>query len=179
MIMATDPVCGMHVDEKSAVYKKNRGGQTYYFCSEKCLKQFEQPEIEYKKLKQITLFSSVLAAITLVLTYFPLLPLLPNNVWLFVFATPVQFIGGWRFYKGTLDALKAKSANMDTLIALGTSAAWLYSTLATFLPQTFKGEPYFDTSAVIIALILIGKLLEEIAKGKASESLRKLLDLQP
>ncbi|MBI4167614.1 MAG: heavy metal translocating P-type ATPase [Candidatus Aenigmarchaeota archaeon] len=177
--MATDPVCGMHVDEKNAVYKKEKDGQTYYFCSEKCLKEFEQPEIEYEKLKQITLFSSVLAIITLLLTYFPLLPLLPNNVWLFIFATPVQFIGGWRFYKGTLDALNAKSANMDTLIALGTSAAWLYSALATFLPQTFKGEPYFDTSAVIIALILVGKLLEEIAKGKASESLRKLIDLRP
>ncbi len=177
--MATDPVCGMHVDEKSAVYKKEKDGQTFYFCSERCLKEFEQPEIEYRKLKQITIFSIILSSITLVLTYFPVLPILPNNIWLFIFATPVQFIGGWRFYKGMWDALRSKSANMDTLIAVGTSAAWLYSTLVTFLPQIFKGEPYFDTSAVIISLILIGKLLEEIAKGKASESLKKLLDLRP
>ncbi|MBI4177080.1 MAG: heavy metal translocating P-type ATPase [Candidatus Aenigmarchaeota archaeon] len=177
--MATDPVCGMHVDEKNAVFRKEKNGETFYFCSEKCLKEFEQPEIEYKNLKRITLFSVVLASVTLVLTYFPALPTLPNNVWLFIFATPVQFIGGWKFYKGAWDASRAKTANMDTLIALGTSAAWLYSTLVIILPQTFKGEAYFDTSAVIIALILVGKLLEEIAKGRASESLRKLMDLRP
>ncbi|MBI2085606.1 MAG: heavy metal translocating P-type ATPase [Candidatus Aenigmarchaeota archaeon] len=177
--MATDPVCGMHVDEKNAVYKKEKDGQIFYFCSEKCLKEFEQPEVEYKKLKQMTVFSAVFSFIALFLTYFPVLPVLPNNIWLFIFATPVQFIAGRTFYKGAWDAIKAKTANMDTLIALGTSAAWLYSTLLIFLPQTFKGEVYFDTSAVIISLILIGKLLEEIAKGKASESLRKLLDLMP
>ncbi|MBI3413104.1 MAG: heavy metal translocating P-type ATPase [Candidatus Aenigmarchaeota archaeon] len=177
--MAMDPVCGMHVDEKNAVYKKEKDGQTFYFCSERCLKEFEQPEIEYRNLKRTTLFSSVLAGMALVLTYFPVLPVLPNNFWLFIFATPVQFIGGWRFYKGMWDALKAKSANMDTLIATGTSAAWLYSVFVVFLPQIFVGEAYFDTSAAIIALILVGKLLEEMAKGKASESLRKLLDLRP
>ncbi|MBI1972316.1 MAG: heavy metal translocating P-type ATPase [Candidatus Aenigmarchaeota archaeon] len=177
--MATDPVCGMYVDEKNAVYKREKNGETFYFCSEKCLKEFEQPEVEYNKLKRVTAFSIVLSAATLVLTYFPLLPVLPNNAWLFILSTPVQFIGGWRFYKGAFDALKAKTANMDTLIALGTSAAWLYSTLVIFLPQAFRGEVYFDTSAIIIALILVGKLLEEMAKGRASESLRKLLDLRP
>ncbi len=177
--MATDPVCGMQVDEKNAVYKKEKDGQTFYFCSEKCLKEFEHPEVEYKKLKQMTVFSAVFSSMALFFTYFPVLPFLPNNIWLFIFATPVQFIAGRTFYRGTWDAVKAKTANMDTLISLGTSAAWLYSTLIIFLPQTFKGDVYFDTSAVIISLILIGKLLEEIAKGKASESLRKLLDLMP
>jgi Cu+-exporting ATPase len=69
---------------------------------------------------------------------------------------------------------------MDTLIAIGTSAAWIYSTAVTFMPGLFpSGKVYYDTAALIISLILIGKLLEDIAKGKASEAVRKLMDLQP
>ncbi|TAL46998.1 heavy metal translocating P-type ATPase [archaeon] len=177
--MARDPVCGMYVDEKKAVYKTVKDGDTYYFCSERCLKQFLEPEKAMRNLKILVVFSTVLAALSLIFTYYPVLPLLPMNIWLFIFATPVQFIAGWRFYKGTWDALKAKTANMDTLIAVGTTAAWVYSTLVTFVPQVFTGETYFDTSTVIIALILVGKIFEEIAKGRASQSLRKLMDLRP
>jgi Cu+-exporting ATPase len=61
-------------------------------------------------------------------------PILPESQ-LFFFATPVQFIGGWRFYKGTLDAIRARQANMDSLIAIGTSAAWAYNTFYTFFSQ--------------------------------------------
>ncbi len=69
---------------------------------------------------------------------------------------------------------------MDTLIAVGTSAAWIYSTIVTFMPSIFPGgKVYFDTAALIISLILVGKLLEDIAKGKASEAVRKLMELQP
>ncbi|MEM3004756.1 MAG: copper-translocating P-type ATPase, partial [Candidatus Bathyarchaeia archaeon] len=94
--------------------------------------------------------------------------------------TPVQFIAGWRYYKGAWDAVQNRSANMDTLIAVGTSAAWIYSTVVTFAPSIFpEGEVYFDTSAVIITLILLGRLFEDIAKGKASEAIRKLMELQP
>src|SRR5438445_7830805 len=109
--------------------------------------------------------------------------MLPPTVAVFLLATPVQFGPGLRFYRGTLDAIRNKSANMDVLIAMGTSAAWGYSTAVVV--ALILGAPgvdpstYYDTGAVIIALILLGKYFEEIAKGRASEALRKLMDLQP
>jgi Cu+-exporting ATPase len=110
-------------------------------------------------------------------------PVLSNWYLLFILATPVQFWAGLRFYKSAFSALKHFSTNMNTLIAVGTSAAYLYSATATFFPDIFrKGglEPhiYFDTSAVIITLILLGRLLEARAKGRTSEAIRKLMGLQ-
>src|SRR6266705_4899980 len=86
-------------------------------------------------------------------------------------------------FRGFFDAIRNKSANMDVLIAIGTSAAWAYSAVVTFLP--LLGVPladkgtYYDTAAVIIGLILLGKYFEEIAKGKAGDAIRKLMDLAP
>lgn len=177
--MAKDPICGMYVDEKRGITRVVRG-RTYYFCSESCAREFERPEIELRKLKYITAFSLTLGALTFLFSFVHVLPILPNNVWLFLLATPVQFIAGWRFYKGTFDALKRFSTNMDTLIATGTSAAWIYSTIVTFFPAVFITEKvYFDTAALIIALILTGNLLESIAKGRTGEAVRKLMELQP
>ncbi|MDG6980855.1 MAG: copper-translocating P-type ATPase, partial [Nitrososphaerota archaeon] len=82
---------------------------------------------------------------------------------------------GWRFYRGTYDAIRMRTSNMDVLIAVGTSAAFFYSAINLGNP----GAWYFDTATVIIALILVGKLLEEFVRGKASDSVRKLLALQP
>jgi len=185
--MAKDPVCGMYVDEESPPFKKKIRGRMYYFCSETCLRTFEQPEIELRNLKYLVAFSLVLSFLTLGFTWFDVLPFLKQPQWLFLLATPVQFVAGWRYYKGAWDALKAKTANMDTLIAVGTTTAWLYSTVVTLqitfpgtFPEIFPAEElYFDTAALIVALILLGKLLEEIAKGRASEAVRKLMDLQP
>jgi len=96
---------------------------------------------------------------------------------LWVLATPVQFIAGWQFYKGMWAALKNKSANMDTLIAVGTSAAYFYSVYAVlFAPGN---NQYFEVSAVLITLVIMGKLLELIAKGKTSEAIKKLIGLSP
>ncbi|MGQ9639981.1 MAG: heavy metal translocating P-type ATPase [Candidatus Bathyarchaeia archaeon] len=178
--MAKDPVCGMYVDEKTSILKAEVHGTTYYFCSESCLRTFLKPEVELRKLKILVAFSLGLAVPTLTFTYFPILPYLPNSVWLFLLATPVQFIAGSRYYRGAWDAIQSRSANMDILIVVGTSAAWLYSTIVTFAPSVFPtGEVYYDTSAVIIALILLGRLFEDLAKGKASEAIRRLMDLQP
>jgi Cu+-exporting ATPase len=95
-------------------------------------------------------------------------------------ATPVQFWVGWRFYRGLWDGIKAKASNMDTLIAIGTSAAYLYSATVTLIPNFFPFKSvYFETAAVIITLILVGRLLETKTKEKASSAVRKLLDLQP
>jgi len=175
--MVVDPVCGMHVDEKKAIFKKDVDGKTIYFCSGTCIKTFEAPERELKKLRFYVIMSAIISVPVVVLSFFYKLPY--NNLLLLILATPVQFVAGWRFYKGMWDGLKAGSANMDTLIATGTTAAWFYSALVAFFPNVFTGETYFDASVIIIALVLLGKFLEEIAKGKAAESIKKLMGLQP
>ncbi len=101
------------------------------------------------------------------------------KLFMFVFASIVQFWGGLQFYRGAWIALRNKSATMDSLIALGTSAAYGFSVLTIFFPESFDGSMYFDTSAVIITFILLGKWLESIVKGKASEAIKKLIGLQP
>ena len=102
-----------------------------------------------------------------------------GNLILFIVATPVQFIIGYQFYSGTYKALRNKRANMDTLIAVGTSAAYFYSVAVTFFPSSFiTNAVYFDTSTMIIALILFGKYLEAKAKSRTSEAIRRLIDLQ-
>src|SRR3989338_1426642 len=95
---------------------------------------------------------------------------------LFLLATPVQFWAGKQFYQGTLSGLKVDSANMDTLIALGTSAAYFYSVASLF---GLVKENYFEIAAVLITFVLLGKYLEAIAKGRASEAIKKLMGLNP
>jgi Cu+-exporting ATPase len=102
----------------------------------------------------------------------------------FLLATPVQFWVGWQFYVGFWKATKHKTSDMNTLIAVGTSAAYLYSLIVTFVPHRImvKGlmmDVYFDTSAAIVVLILLGRFLEARAKGKTSEAIKKLIGLQP
>ncbi len=183
--MAVDPVCGMYVDEATTSLKAVVRGRTYYFCSESCMKTFLAPEQEMKRLERDLIVSFGLGIPALLLSLpmlagFMIISIEVSNLILFLLATPVQFWPGRRFYLGTRDAIRNRSANMDVLIAMGTTAAWLYSTLVTVLPWAFADRStYFDTAAIIIALILLGKYFEEIAKGRASEALRKLMDLQP
>ncbi|MDO8825663.1 cation-translocating P-type ATPase [Methylophaga sp.] len=109
-------------------------------------------------------------------------PSLLMNAWFqMALATPVQFIIGWQFYRGSYFALKNRSANMDVLVALGTSAAYFYSVWLTFSYGAMAAHDglYFETSAVLITLILLGKWFEARAKGHTSEAIRKLLKLQP
>jgi P-type Cu+ transporter len=178
--MAKDPVCGMFVDERTASITRTIRGTKWYFCSETCANTFEKPEIELKRLKRLVVVGVVFTIPIVLFTYLMLLPMNLNNYLLFLLETPVQFIVGWRFYRGALDSLKNRMGNMDLLIAIGTTAAWGYSSIIAFLPSLFPaGGVYFDTAAVIITLILLGNLLEHISKGRASEAVRKLLDLQP
>jgi len=195
--MAKDIICGMYVDETKTPFKAERRGTTYYFCSQNCLDEFLKPEVEFRHLKVMTAFALTFGVLTAFLEYaYP--PLigstdwnltilgLPNYVWLFLLATPVQFIPGWRFYKGTRDAIRARQANMDSVIAIGTTAAWAYSALIAFFrgffPQVLVAtgtEVYFTETGLIIGFILLGRAIEHVVKGKASEAVRKLLDLQP
>jgi Cu+-exporting ATPase len=145
-------------------------------------------EKEYKKLK--TKFVVGLALGLLVFLgssrhWFPWIPSFLGNFYvLWILATPVQFWIGWQFYKGAWGAFKHRNADMNTLIAVGTSAAYLYSVVATLFPSFFeaggiKPEVYFDTSALIIVLIIMGRLLEARAKGQTSEAIKKLMGLRP
>ncbi|NKB17771.1 MAG: copper-translocating P-type ATPase [Pseudanabaena sp. CRU_2_10] len=108
-----------------------------------------------------------------------------HNSWVqLVLATPIQLWCGSSFYIGTWKAFKHHTATMDTLIALGTGAAFLYSIAVTFNPSFFitqglKPEVYYEAAVIVIALILLGKLLENRAKGETSEAIRKLMGLQP
>ena len=181
MTTARDPVCGMYVDEEHAAFKVERGGKTYYFCSEGCMLTFQQPDRELKKLRTLALFSFAFGLATFTVMFFGIgLSFLPMEWLALLLATPVQFWAGWRYYRGAWGALKAQTANMDTLIAIGTTAAYGYSAFVVLLPSLAPSRDlYFDVAALILALILVGKYLEEVARGRASEAVRKLLDLQP
>jgi len=145
-------------------------------------------EKEYKKLK-LKFFIGLALGILIFLgsspRWFPWIPDFLNNFFvLWALATPVQFWIGWQFYRGAWNALRHRNAEMNTLIAVGTTAAYLYSVAATIFPSFFKAggvmpEVYFDTSAAIIVLILLGRLLEARAKGQTSEAIKKLAGLQP
>ena len=181
----------MFVEEKPDAIQYNKDGRVYYFCSKQCLNEFTQPEKELRKLKRYVAISIALTIPIVVLSLPHMFPaqfghLLPmeimnyTNYVMLALATPLQFWIGWRFYRGLWDGIKAKASNMDTLIAIGTTAAYLYSAVVTIAPGYFPFESvYFETAAIIITLILIGRLLETRTKEKASDAVRKLLDLQP
>jgi P-type Cu+ transporter len=114
----------------------------------------------------------------------PFIPMWLHDPWLqLVLTAPVLFWAGSGFYINAWKALKRHTATMDTLVAIGTGAAYLYSLFPTFLPQWFirqglKPDVYFEAASVIIALLLLGRLLENRAKGQTSEAIRKLMGLQ-
>jgi P-type Cu+ transporter len=117
-------------------------------------------------------------------TFFPWVPAwLQNPYVLLVLATPVQFWVGWQFYQGCWSALKHKTTDMNTLIAIGTSAAYGYSVVVTLVPEWFTRlgmgtHVYYDTAVMIITLIILGRLLEARARGRTSEAMRKLMGLR-
>jgi Cu+-exporting ATPase len=148
-------------------------------------------EAEYRKLKGKFITGVILVVPLFLLAYWEMLGLssLFNlsreiNFTLQLFLqTPIQFWVGWQFYAGAWKTAKHRSTDMNTLIAVGTSAAYLYSVLAIFLPGVFSAqglaaEVYFDTAGAIIVLILLGRVLEARAKGQTSEAIKKLIGLQ-
>ncbi|MDD5651601.1 MAG: heavy metal translocating P-type ATPase [Candidatus Nanoarchaeia archaeon] len=100
-----------------------------------------------------------------------------KNYILLILATPVQFIAGWGIYRSAFGALKNKTANMDTLVALGTSAAYFYS-LYLIILDPLKDQ-YFEASAILITFVILGRYLEVVTKGKTSEAIQKLMNLSP
>jgi len=145
-------------------------------------------EKQLKTLKRKLIIGGVLSIFIFLGSFpqwFTFVPEILNNNWvLLLLTTPVQFWVGWQFYSGLKLVVKYRTADMNTLIAIGTLAAYFYSMAVTVFPAFFsKGgitpELYFDTSAIIIVLILLGKYFEVLMKGRASEAIKKLIGLQP
>ena len=152
---------------------------------------------EIAALKRKTALAGVVGAVIMALMYVPLNTLALSqfqlNLILWIMATPVQFWAGAQFYRSAWGALKHRTCNMNTLVVVGTSVAYAYSTAATFFADFFSQAQllhahsvfghatgtYFDASAIIIALILLGRLLEARAKGRTSEAIRKLMGMRP
>ena len=139
----------------------------------------ELREKEIKSLKTSFIISAILSIPLFSAMFFHMagnMNILTNGYFQLLLATPVQFIIGYRFYKGAYHSLRGGGANMDVLVSMGTSAAYFYS-----LYNLIRGvhEYYFEASAVVITLVLLGKTFEAIAKGKTSEAIKKLMGLQP
>ncbi len=143
---------------------------------------------EYRTLKLRFISGIILAVIIFIGSMRRLFPWVPgflNDFYvLWALATPVQFLIGWPFLRGAWISFLHRAADMNTLVAVGTLSAYVYSVVATLFPALFRRAGiapavYFDTSAFIIALILFGRLLEARAKGRTSEAIRRLAGLQP
>ncbi len=137
---------------------------------------------EIRNIRNRFILAAVLAGTIMALMWTP--DFLGKSYLLWALATPVQFWAGLRFYRGAWGALRHRTADMNTLIAVGTSAAYFYSVVAVLAPGLFatagrSADVYFDTAAMIIALILLGRFLEARARGQTSEAIKKLVGMQP
>ena len=150
----------------------------------------EARERELSEIRNKLIVSAVLSGLVMIGSFQDMLPfitLLPRQtMWyiLFLLATPVQFWAGRHFYQNAWASIKHGSTNMNTLVVVGTSAAYGYSVVLTFFPAVFgrhaaHSGAYYDTAAMIITLILFGKYLEARAKSRAGEAIKKLMGLQP
>lgn len=149
-------------------------------------------ETRYRALRLKVILGALLTVPIMALMYWDRLglmsvahiPMQTGFILQLILVIPIQFWIGWPFYSGAISAARHRTTNMNTLIAVGTSAAFIYSVIATFVPEMFALEGYtldvyYDTSASIIVLILLGRLLEARAKGHTSEAIKKLMGLQP
>lgn len=150
---------------------------------EEDLEALEQSKLKaYEELKRVFILSACIAVILFGLMFFPLENMQTNQYIMFVLATVVQFYAGARFYNLAFKALKNRNYDMNVLVALGTSAAYFYSVFVVFFASIFPENLrfiYFDGAVVIITFILLGRLLEERSKAKATDFLKKLMDLAP
>lgn len=153
-------------------------------------KQRAEHEREYRHLMNKFWLAAVISIPVLIAAYPKYLPIIRDwsmetlrLAWAAsaLLTLPVLFYSGGHFFSGAWAALKHRSANMNTLVALGTAAAWLYSTIAILFPGIFPegtSEPFYDVVAVVIALVVLGQALELRAKGRTSEAIKKLMGLQ-
>ncbi len=143
-------------------------------------KESQAREAEIRGQRNRLIFSAVLTipifVISMLLEFGLVADFEGRKLLMLALTTPVQFGAGWQFYRHSWGALKHRAANMDVLIVMGTSAAFFYSLATTFL---LEGPTYYETAAVIITLIILGKFLEARAKGRTSDAIKRLMGLRP
>ncbi len=140
--------------------------------------QSKQRQIEFLRKRTLLIVGVVLTMPVVILSMFFMNRFPGENAFLLVLTTPIWAIMGWEFHRGALKTLRHGSANMDTLISLGSTAAYSMSVVATVFPHTVGSVTFYDTAALIITLIFLGKYLEARAKGQTSEAIKKLMGLQ-
>jgi len=136
-------------------------------------------QAEITRKRNLLILGIVLTVPVVILSMFFLNSFPGENYLLLALTTPVWAVVGWEFHRGAIKNLRHASANMDTLVSLGSTAAYLMSVVVTFFPQVVGSVTFYDTTALIITLIFLGKYLEALATGQANEAIRKLIGLQP
>lgn len=180
--MPLDPICGMFVRDAPDALETVVKGHRYTFCSKACLRRFTAPEREVAWLQRSAALALGIGASLLVL---PAVGFVGEPVlgWtLFALGTAVQVVAGRPFYQGLGQAIVARRPNMDTLIVLGTTAAWLFGTVELLSPQTLvpgRQQYYFEVGALVLGFVSVGRWLEQRMRGEATIQVRKLLELQP
>ncbi len=143
----------------------------------------EEAQQHYRRLIRRLTVAAAFTLPVVILSMWPGLIFPSKSVLLWLLTTPVVFWAGWPFFRGAWKALRHRTSDMNTLVAVGVGSAYLYSTLVTFFPHWFReiggGEVYFEAAAVIITLILVGRLLEARAKVRTGSAIRRLMGLQP
>ncbi|MGI0054045.1 MAG: heavy metal translocating P-type ATPase, partial [Thermoplasmata archaeon] len=175
--MATDPVCGMFVDERSATLTFRRDNRTYYFCASSCRDAFVAPGRELHRLRIQIAVGVALSTIVVLLAYV----VHPAGAGYAeaALAGVAQVYLGAPFYRGTWDALRARLGNMDVLIAVGTTSAFAYSLVALLRPGVLPPPYFFDASCLILTILLAGNYLERRTRDRASFALRRLSEVLP
>jgi P-type Cu+ transporter len=140
--------------------------------------QGERKASEIRRKRNLLLLGIAFTLPVVILSMFLMNRFPGENYLLLVLTTPVWAIVGWEFHRGALKTLRHGSANMDTLVSVGSTAAYVMSVVATFLPQVIGSITFYDTTALIVTLIFLGKYLEARATGQTNEAIKKLMGLQ-
>jgi len=141
--------------------------------------QSRRKQAEITRKRNLLVLGIVLTLPVVILSMFFMNHFPGENLLLLLLTTPVWAVVGWEFHRGAIKTLRHGSANMDTLISVGSMAAYVMSVVATFFPQIVGGVTFYDTTALIVTLIFLGKYLEARAKGQTDEAIKKLIGLQP
>ena len=140
--------------------------------------QSRRKQAEIRRKRNLLIVGVVLTLPVVILSMFFMNRFPGENFLLLALTTPVWAIVGWEFHRGAIKTLRHGSANMDTLISVGSTAAYVMSVVATFFPQIVGSITFYDTAALIVTLIFLGKYLEARAKGQTNEAIKKLIGLQ-
>src|SRR3989440_5044675 len=141
--------------------------------------QSRRKRVEILRKRNLLILGIVLTVPVVILNMFFMNRFAGETFLLLALTTPVWAVVGWEFHRGAIKTLRHASANMDTLISLGSTAAYFLSVAATFFPNLVGGTTFYDTTALIVTLIFLGKYLEARARGQTNEAIKKLIGLQP